>query len=116
MSEKIINARIRNKKDTAANWESKNPVLLDGEVILVEGGNGEVQMKVGDGSSNYKALPFTKLKSMEMTGTPTVPTASANSNNTQIANTAYVHQAITENINLEVDESGILSLSLIPSN
>lgn len=111
-NEKVIETRIRNKHDTDANFRSKNPVLLDGEVVFVTGSNGEVQMKVGDGVTNYIALPFTKMKSLEMTGTPVAPTASQNSNNTQVANTAFVYNEIKNNINLSVDANGILSLSV----
>mgnify|MGYP003290220721 CR=1 FL=1 len=111
-NEQIIEARIRNKHDTDANFTLKNPVLLDGEIVFVMGSNGEVQMKVGDGVTNYVALPFTKLRSVEMTGTPIAPTASQNSNNSQVANTAFVYNEIMNNISLSVDDGGILSLSL----
>lgn len=66
---KRINTRILLKYDTYANWTSKNPVLLAGEVAIatIETGNTEkvnsiglpqVLIKVGDGSSTYSALPF----------------------------------------------------------
>lgn len=111
-NEKVVETRIRNKHDTDANFTTNNPVLLDGEIVFVMGSNGEIQMKVGDGTSNYVALPFIKLKSIEMTGTPVAPTASQSSNNTQVANTAFVYNEIKNNINLSVDSNGILSLSL----
>lgn len=56
--EKQINARICTKYDTAANWEANDPVLLDGEEILVICEDGEWRRKIGDGASTYSSLPF----------------------------------------------------------
>lgn len=55
---KTIDTRIRHKKDTSANWESNNPVLLENELILVEMNDGEIRIKIGDGISAYSDLPF----------------------------------------------------------
>ena len=52
-----INIRLKHKRDTATNWESKNPVLLDGEIVLVDD-NGTLRIKMGDGTTNYKLLPY----------------------------------------------------------
>ena len=41
MATKNIDARFRVKKDTAANWEKHNPILLDGEQIFVITAAGE---------------------------------------------------------------------------
>ena len=43
------NARIRQKRDTSANWTAKDPILLDGEIIIVDTASGSVRKKVGDG-------------------------------------------------------------------
>ena len=59
MANKFLEARIRLKKDTASNWESANPVLLDGEQIVVITSAGETRYKVGDGTKTYTQLPFT---------------------------------------------------------
>ena len=53
-----FNARIRHKRDTSANWTAKDPVLLDGEIILVDTASGSVRKKVGDGQKKYSQLPF----------------------------------------------------------
>ena len=58
MAIKNIDARIKNKRDTATNWEKNNPVLLNGEIIIVDTSSGEVRTKTGDGIKNYKQLPF----------------------------------------------------------
>lgn len=56
--EKVVNTRIQVKKDTQSAWESANPVLLDGEEILVVCTDGVTRKKVGDGSSTYSSLPY----------------------------------------------------------
>ena len=47
------------KRDTAVNWTVNNPVLLNGEIILVDTDSGELRAKVGDGTKTYTQLPFT---------------------------------------------------------
>lgn len=54
---KTINSRVKHKKDTQSNWQAKNPVLLNGEIVLVECTDG-IRMKIGDGATNYSSLPF----------------------------------------------------------
>lgn len=58
-SKKYLNARVQMKKDTAANWEAANPVILAGEFIIVTTANGETRFKVGDGTKRYTQLPYT---------------------------------------------------------
>lgn len=58
MAQKMYNARVKWKRDTSANWTSNNPVLLDGEIIIVDTSSGETRFKVGDGTKKYSQLPF----------------------------------------------------------
>ncbi len=51
-------SRIKWKKDSANNWEKNNPILLDGEIIIVVMNDNSLKIKVGDGTSHYKNLPF----------------------------------------------------------
>ena len=64
-----IQTRISLKYDSYEKWTSKNPVLLKGEVAIATVPTGatttpamqnlpNVVMKVGDGTSQYNALPF----------------------------------------------------------
>ena len=53
-----LQARVQSKRDTSANWTQNNPVLLDGEVIVVDTNSGDVRFKVGNGTSTYTQLPF----------------------------------------------------------
>jgi hypothetical protein len=61
-----IDVRIKNKRDTDANWISKNPVLLDGEIVIVKDGNGNSRMKIGDGVSTYTQLPYKVLDTITL--------------------------------------------------
>lgn len=58
MAQRKIDASFLYRRDTAANWEKKNPVLLDGERIAVKTNAGAVRYKIGDGIKTYTQLPF----------------------------------------------------------
>lgn len=58
MSGKIFNTRVKNKRDSVSNWTDKNPILLDGEVVVVDNADGESRFKIGDGAKHYSELPF----------------------------------------------------------
>lgn len=58
MAQRRIDASFLYRRDTAANWEQKNPILLDGERIAVKTNAGAVRYKIGDGVKTYKQLPF----------------------------------------------------------
>lgn len=55
---KIIQATVKNRTDTAANWTSKNPVLAEGEIIVVQTSAGETRLKIGDGVKTFTQLPY----------------------------------------------------------
>ena len=55
---KEVQTRVRQKKDTSANWETYDPVILDGELIFVEMPDGDIRTKVGNGVYRYSELPF----------------------------------------------------------
>lgn len=58
MANKEILARVKHKRDTSSNWTQNNPVLLNGEIILVDTAEGELRAKIGDGTKTYTQLPF----------------------------------------------------------
>lgn len=58
MANKTFNARVKNKRDTSANWTTQDPVLLNGEIIAVDTASGETRFKIGDGTKKYSQLPF----------------------------------------------------------
>ena len=53
-----IYTRVHNQKKTATLWEELNPILGNGEVIIVET-DGKLKLKIGDGVTAYNDLPFT---------------------------------------------------------
>lgn len=95
MPEKILNTRIQLKYDTYENFTTNNPVLKAGEVAIATvptGGSLQqvtppaVVIKVGDGTSEYNALPFAsalaadvyawaKKASLEVADMPNITTA-----------------------------------------
>lgn len=56
---KTIRAIVKNRTDTAANWTQKNPVLAEGEIIVVQTSAGETRLKIGDGVKTFTQLPYT---------------------------------------------------------
>lgn len=52
---RTLNARLRLKYDTAANWATKNPVLLAGEVGIE---SDTLLGKVGDGTKAWQQLEY----------------------------------------------------------
>ena len=63
MATKTIDARVKNKRDTNTNWETNNPILLDGEIVIVDTNDG-VRFKIGDGTSRYNQLPYAGVSSL----------------------------------------------------
>lgn len=53
-----LNATIKLRIDTSQNWEAVNPILENGEMIIVVKPDGSRDIKIGDGSSAYTSLPF----------------------------------------------------------
>jgi hypothetical protein len=55
MTKQVIQARVRQRTDTAANWAAANPVLLLGELGIIS--DNPDQYKVGDGVTPWNLLP-----------------------------------------------------------
>ena len=62
MADKTLNVRVKHRYDTEANWTSKNPVLLAGELAFSKDKNG--RYKVGDGTSKWTDLPYATANSL----------------------------------------------------
>lgn len=69
MANKEIKTRIRLKYDTEANWTSKNPTLLSGEMAISSDKNG--QFKTGNGTSTWSQLAYNQVPWTSVTGRPT---------------------------------------------
>ena len=57
----LSNTRIQLKRDTEKNWTSKNPVLFDGEMIIVKTNDGKIRKKIGDGIKKFSELPYDEI-------------------------------------------------------
>lgn len=71
MSDKILNARISQKHDTAVNWDkATNFVPMAGEVIIYDPDttNTLPRIKIGDGATTVGNLPFTIEPLLEIGG------------------------------------------------
>lgn len=100
-------ARIKTRRETSTNWEILNPILLNGEIVVVDTEDG-VKFKIGDGVSYFSQLPFldketsesisqkAPLNSPEFTGIPTAPTAASGTNTNQIATTQFVQESLND--------------------
>ena len=88
MTTKEFKARLVNKIDTYANWTNNNPVLLKGEIAIVDvpASTDVVQqepavlMKIGDGEKKFSELPWISAKSADVYSwalEPTKPTYQA---------------------------------------
>lgn len=58
MAENILKVRQKQRYDTEANWKSKDPILLAGEMAISSDKNG--RFKVGDGKNKWSALTYAK--------------------------------------------------------
>lgn len=54
----LFKTRIAHKRDSSANWIASNPVLLNGEIIIVDIDDDNVKFKIGDGQKHYDQIPF----------------------------------------------------------
>lgn len=56
MAKTIIRAHMKQRRDTAVNWQAQNPILLAGEIGIVT--DQPDRYKVGDGVTEWNALPL----------------------------------------------------------
>lgn len=55
-NEKVIKTRIKQKIDSLSNWITHDPILLQGEIGIVQGDYPKI--KIGDGVSKFSQLPY----------------------------------------------------------
>ena len=98
--ERIVNSRVKLKKDTQSNWQAENPVLLDGEIALAEIGS-DIAMKVGDGVTAYNALEFiATTEGIEMSDVNGLQAALNSKADSSTAVTYDALQTALQNLNL----------------
>lgn len=62
MAEKILNTRVLQKTDLAANWKSNNPVLKAGEIGCESDTH---KVKIGDGKTSWNSLSYVVSQNAE---------------------------------------------------
>lgn len=109
MPNKEFSTRIKQKRDTSVNWESRNPVILNGEIILVDTNAGELRAKIGDGTKTYTQLPFSDeaLRSLINANKVTVDDALSSTSTNPVQN-KVVNTAIS-NLNTLVGDTSVSS-------
>jgi Major tropism determinant N-terminal domain len=59
--------RIKQRRDTAANWNTTNPVLADGELGYDKTSK---QYKTGDGTTAWTSLPYNRIDAANIDNLP----------------------------------------------
>lgn len=49
---------IQLRRDYLSNWETANPILAEGEMVIVSETDGTQSIKVGNGTSDFISLPY----------------------------------------------------------
>ena len=92
MADNIINARFKQRYDTEANWKSKNPILLAGEMAISSDSSSNLNnfnYKVGDGVSAWTQLPYSYSEGI-------VLASSGNKNKNEWIRKENTHEAIID--------------------
>ena len=108
-----IKTTIQFRRDTLTNWSNANPVLMAGEVALVDKNNGEGNklwvVRIGDGKTNFNNLPETAYalnSDVSTLGTNVLNDAKAYTNEvsaaleSQISNKVKIEGVATDYINV----------------
>lgn len=104
-----LNARFQHKRDTSQNWTKANPVLLDGEIIIVDTQNGDKRTKTGDGKKKYTELPFDDEAVINLVNSKGNPSASLSG--TLYADNWSDNQQSVSVSGLNSDSNGIASVA-----
>lgn len=57
----VYTQRLLQRRDSLTNWINNNPVLLDGELGLIDINGNYTQIVIGDGKRSFNDLPKIKL-------------------------------------------------------
>lgn len=67
MAQVIVAQRMWQRRDTAANWAAKNPVMAAGEIGVQLGATSdETKFKIGDGATAWNSLAFFEGRLIEL--------------------------------------------------
>lgn len=57
----VYTQRLLQRRDSLTNWINNNPILLDGELGLIDINGNYTQIVIGDGKRSFNDLPKIKL-------------------------------------------------------
>jgi len=90
----VVSGSFQVNADSITNFDTNVKDKLDADLVVSgSASNVKTFLSLQNVTNESKATMFT---SPDFTGTPTAPTAVANTNSTQIATTAYVQQELTD--------------------
>ena len=128
MAEKTLNTRIQLKYDTYSNWYDHNPVLKKGEMAIVEvptnatkkDATGKVVpqqpailFKIGDGSSNFRALDWAAAKAADVHDWAKAETLEATAIN---GLGTYIADYVDEELGISVDTDTQYTIEAVSGN
>lgn len=85
-----VNAILRHRRDTAANWTSTNPILEDGQLGFE---TNTLKSKLGNGVTAWNALAYTATSSTTtlLAGFPVSTTGLATGDHLEFLSTNWVN-------------------------
>lgn len=121
MVEKILQTRIQLKYDTYANWTTNNPILMAGEISVATIASGNTQevnsvtapqvlLKVGDGTSNYNALPFISAKAADVASWAKAATKPTYAASEITGMGAFISDYVEETMGISIDTNDVFRL------
>lgn len=118
MAEKVFDTRILLKYDSYASWLTNNPVLKKGEVAIatipsVQDGvvnAPSVLIKVGDGTSTYKALQFVSGLAADVYSWAKAENKPSYDADEISGMDAYIAKYVNEQMGIEVDTDTLYQL------
>lgn len=110
-------ARFKFRSDTLANWDEKNPILLSGEFGVAKDGGETDKVKIGDGVTPWKELPWWRgPKGLDGNATPEfiemVEKTQENAQKTEQAYSDFLNQL---GVDIATLVGGKIPLSQIPA-
>jgi hypothetical protein len=61
MAIKNVKMVVKHYRDSLENFDQANPILLNGQIVIIDGEDGQLYVKVGDGLTRFKVLPIYEL-------------------------------------------------------
>lgn len=109
MGTQNVSGSFQLRRDTASNWEKKNPVLKDGEFVTVITDSGMIRHKTGDGIKTYTQLPF---EDESLYNALTQKADQSNKISTTLKADSWIEKVQTITINgVKSEQNGIISLA-----